>query len=178
MPTWVFDATPLLYFAKADRLDLLDALDGRRLVPERVHEEVVVDGVERGYPDARRLDRAVEDGRLVVVAVEDSELTSRLRKNPTLSDADVAVLSCGAERDGIAVMDEAAGRDAATVEGIETRGTAYLVCSLAKRGEISVPTARETIDAMVDAGWFCAPDLYAKIVRTLASIADDSSEDG
>jgi hypothetical protein len=28
------------------------------------------------------------------------------------------------------------------------------------------------IDAMVDEGWYCAPDVYAKIVQKLDSLAD------
>lgn len=62
-------------------------------------------------------------------------------------------------------MDEAAGREAAAVEEIDARGTAYLVCPLAKRGDVGVERARETIHELVDAGWYCAPDLYAQIVR-------------
>jgi predicted nucleic acid-binding protein len=58
---------------------------------------------------------------------------------------------------------------AAEAEGIETRGTAYLVLSAVKRGRLSPEAGRETIDAMIDHGWYVAPDLYARIVRTLAS---------
>ena len=61
-------------------------------------------------------------------------------------------------------MDETYGRDVASTEGIETRGMAYLVLSLAKRGVVDSQRAREDIDAMVNAGWYCAPDTYAKIV--------------
>lgn len=173
MGPWVFNATPLISLSRADRLSLLDALDGGRLVPKPVYEEVVVDGVETGYPDARRLERAVDDGRLDVVAIERTDLADRLGRNPALSDADVAVLTCAAARDGVAVMDEAAGREAAAVEGIDMRGTAYLVCLLAKRGDVGVERARETIDELLEAGWYCAPDLYARIVRRLESIAAD-----
>jgi hypothetical protein len=28
------------------------------------------------------------------------------------------------------------------------------------------------IDAMIDEGWYCAPDVYAKIVQKLDSLAD------
>ena len=67
-------------------------------------------------------------------------------------------------------MDEAVGRSVAEVEGIETRGTAYLVLSAVKQGAIAPEAGRETIDAMVDRGGYNAPDLYAAVLRKLESL--------
>lgn len=167
---YVFDATPLISLARADRLSLLAELDADRFLPDEVYSEVVETGIEAGYPDARRIERCVDDGVLSVVSVGESDTHARLRVNPNLSDADAAVLACAHRRDAVAVMDESAGRDAAEAAGITTRGTAYVVLKLAREGAIDVDTARTTIDAMIDAGWYCAPDVYAKIVRTLDSL--------
>ena len=169
--TLVFDATPLIYLAKADRLDVIESLDGPRLVPKRVYREVVADGIEAGYDDARRIEQSVDDGPLDIVAVdiEDPPAATRLARHPGLSDADVSVLACAEARDAIAVMDEAVGRSAAEVEGIETRGTAYLVLSAVKRGHLSPEAGREAIDAMIGSGWYVAPDLYTRLVRKLES---------
>jgi predicted nucleic acid-binding protein len=169
---WVFDATPLIYLAKVDRLALVEHLDASYVIPERVYEEVVEAGLEQGYPDARRIERSVDADRFDIVAVETTPLLSRLRKNNNLSDADIAVLACTDAHDGMAVMDETYGRDVAAAEGITTRGTAFLVLKLASEGTISVDDARTVIDAMIDEGWYCAPDIYAKIVQKLESFAD------
>lgn len=174
---WVFDATPLIYLAKVDQLRLASHLDRQCLVPEVVYDEAVTTGIDRGYPDARRIEQCVDDGVFDVVSDGDTSLADRLARNPNLSDADVAVLSCAASVDATAVMDETVGRRVAAVEGIETRGTAYLVLRCAKRSAISVPDARETIDAMIDAGWYCAPDLYAKLVRKLEAVEDASNSE-
>ena len=169
--SWVFDATPLIYLAKAARLDVVESVDGPRVVPEAVHREVVTAGVERGYDDAHRIERAVEDGLVDVVAVDtdESAVATRLRRHPGLSDADVSVLACADARDSVAVMDESTGRSAAEVAGIETRGTAYLVLASVRDGGLSTEEGRNTIDAMIERGWHVAPDLYAKIVRKLES---------
>lgn len=168
---YVFDATPLIYLAKAGRLELLDALDRECRMPEVVYEEVVTKGVEEGYADARRVERAVEDDMLGVVGVTESDVFDRLRRNPNLGEADAAVLAVAADHDATAVIDETYGRDAADVEDITTRGTAYLVLRLLERGTIDAGTARETIDEMVDAGWYLAPDLYAKVVRRIEDLS-------
>jgi len=169
---WVFDATPLIYLATVDRLALVQHLDGRCVIPERVYDEVVAAGIDEGYPDARRVERGVEDEHLDVVSVEPTSLSSRLQRNNNLSDADVAVLVCADEHDGVAVMDETYGRDVAATEGITTRGTAYLVLALTRDDEISVEDARAVIDRMIDEGWYCAPDVYSRLVRRLETLAD------
>jgi predicted nucleic acid-binding protein len=169
---WVFDATPLIYLAKVDRLTLVEQLEPRCVIPERVYEEVVETGLDEGYPDARRIERSLEEHRFEIVSVETTPLLSRLQQNDALSGADAAVLACADAHDGVAVMDETYGRDVAAVEGITTRGTAYLVLKLAKRGAISVADARAVIDAMIDEGWYCAPDVYTKIVRKLDSFSE------
>lgn len=170
--TLVFDATPLIYLAKAERLVFLKDLDGPRLIPEPVYIEVVRTGIEEGYPDARRIERLVDDEVFQVVTVEETNTYKRLLENNRLSEADVSVLSCAKRRDAVAVMDETYGRDVAATEGIETRGTAFLVLLLAKQGVIDPETAREAIDAMLDAGWYCAPDVYAKILTNLDRIVE------
>ena len=169
---WVFDATPLIYLAKVDRLAFVQQLDVSCVIPERVYAEVVETGLEQGHTDARRIERSVDADRFAIESVETTPLLSRIQENSNLSDADVAVLACADANDGVAVMDETYGRDVAAAEGITTRGTAFLVLKLASKGTISVDAARTVIDAMIDEGWYCAPDVYAKIVQKLDSMAD------
>lgn len=171
---WVFDATPLIFLARVEQLSLLQQLERACVMPERVYSEVVETGLEQGYPDARRIERGVETGLFDVVTTRESSVASRLRRNPQLSDADVAVLAHAAIHEGVAIMDEAYGRDVAEAEGITTRGTAYLILSLVSQDSIPADKARTTIDAMIDEGWYCAPDVYTKIVRTLDSLDDEA----
>ena len=170
---WAFDATPLIYLAKVDFLSELSALDESCVIPERVYGEVVETGIEQGYPDARRIERCVDDGLFDVVAVEETPTFERLQRNPNLSDADVSVLACAADVEGVAVMDETHGRDVAATEGITTRGTAYIVLLCASREVIDADEARAVIDEMVDSGWYCVPNTYAKIVRRIETIQNE-----
>lgn len=167
---WVFDATPLIYLAKVERLGLIEHIDEPCVIPNRVYIEVVETGIEQGYPDARRVERRVESGTLDVRAVDSSEFAERLRGNDNLSDADVSVLACANAHDATAVMDETYGRNVAAAEGVRTRGTAYLVLSAVSKGWISSTEGRDAIGAMLDAGWYCAPDTYSKIVRELDTL--------
>ncbi|RLM83358.1 DUF3368 domain-containing protein, partial [Halobellus sp. Atlit-38R] len=137
--TWIFDATSLIYLARAERLGVVEKLSDPQLVLEWVYHEVVTERVEAGYNDARWIERAVEGGNLDVVEVnfDGSTVATRLERHSGLSNADVAVLACADARDGVAVMDEAAGRSAAAVGGVETRGTAHVFLPAVKRGKLS-----------------------------------------
>ena len=168
---FVFDATPLIYLAKAERLSLLSRLDASRLIPQRVYEEVVTTGLDAGYPDARRVERSVTDGVFEVVPAPENGLFERLRENPNASDADVSVLTLAADHGAIAVMDDAYGRNIADVEAIDTWGTAALVLSLVRDDELEADDARETLEVMLDSGWHCSPRLYAKLLSKLAALA-------
>lgn len=169
--TLVFDATPLIYLATVERLGVLGAFDTDRVVPRAVYEEVVTRGIEADHPDARRIERHVEDGVLDVLRADRDAFFETVERNEALSEADVAVLALARQHDGTAVMDERAGRDAAAVEGVPTRGTASLLLALVRDGDLDPDAARETIDGMVDAGWYCSPYLYARIVRTIESLS-------
>lgn len=164
---YVFDATPLIYLATVERLALLADIPSECVMPERVYDEVVTVGIEQGHADARRIEQTVEDGPLKRRSVAETDLFERLQGNDKLSDVDVAVLTLAGEAGATAIMDEQYGRNVAAVEGIETRGTAYLVLRLLQEGTLSLTEARATIDEMIDGGWYCAPNLYAKLVQKI-----------
>ena len=169
---FIFNATPLIYLAKVDALNLVDHREEHCVIPKSVYVEVVEAGIEAGYTDARRVEAAVEADTFDVVSIEEKPLRAKLTDSPNLSDADAAVLACTANRDGVAVMDETAGRDAASVEEITTRGTAYLVLSLVRQGTIIAEEAPTVIDTMVEEGWYCSTDMYARILAKLDSLGD------
>ena len=52
------DAGPLIWLAKCDILHLLEKLYAEILIPEAVHEEAVERGLEKGYEDAKIIEKA------------------------------------------------------------------------------------------------------------------------
>lgn len=166
----VLDATPLIYLASIDRLALCDELATPPVTPEPVYEEVVTTGIEAGYPDARRIERVVEEGVVAVVETPETRLFERLGGNSRLSEADAAVLAAAADRSEPAIVDDRYARVIADAEGIETRGTTYVVLRSLREGVIDADDARTAIDGMVEAGWYCGTDLYARILRKIEEL--------
>lgn len=166
----VFDATPLIYLAKVEKLHLLRDISKKRVIPRAVFEEVVVKGKEAGKVDALIVERLIERGVFQVVEVEETDIYKKLKENRNLSKADVEVLALAKIKDGIAVVDEDYARGVADVEDINCGGTVYLILSLLREDVITKREARKIIDDIIEKGWFCSTDLYAKILRKLEEV--------
>jgi len=169
---FVFDATPLIYLAKASQISLLSNRSENRVIPRLVYEEVVTTGIEAGYPDARRIEQEVDENHFTVEEAPPNALFDRISSNARMSAADAAVLALADEKSGIAVMDEAYGRRVAETESVETHGTAYLLLALVADGAIDAKDAIEAFDDIVEAGWYCSTNLYAKVMQTLDTYGD------
>jgi predicted nucleic acid-binding protein len=124
--------------------------------------------LRNGEPDARRVEDAVEKE---VFDVRSSHIGKFLNENDNLSQADVQVLKLADEENAVAIMDETYGRKVAEVENIETKGTAFIVLKLLKKGYISEQRAEEIIDDMVEAGWYCSTDLYKEIMKKIEEVS-------
>lgn len=167
--TLFFDATPLIYLAKTGKLHLLEMVDTELIeliIPRSVFEEVVIKGKELGKPDALIIERLVDEGVFQIEDADKSDFYNKLKENENLSQADVEVLAL-ASRGGTAIMDEDYARKIAEAEDIRCRGTIHLIFLLLKRGVITKEDTRETVDRMIENGWYCSTDLYAKILRRI-----------
>lgn len=169
--TVVVGTTPLVYLARSDRLGALERVGSDLLVPGRAYDGVVAAGMEAGGADAKRVEEYVQDGVLQRRSVEATEQFDRLVAETELTPTDAAVLHLADEADGIAVLDEGHARRVADAVDVGTRSTAYLVLLAVERGDLSADEARDAIDAMLDAGWHCSPDLYAQVLRKLDELA-------
>lgn len=164
---FVFDATPLIYLAKAGKLERLDALETEKVIPEAVYAEVVTTGKEKEIADAFAVEKCVEAGVFSVEAARRGDVFSTLRGNRRLSEADVAVLAMAKQRGGTAIVDDDYARSIAAVEDIDNRGTIFLIVRMLRRGTMTPDEARDTVDTMIDHGWYCSLDLYKEIVNTI-----------
>lgn len=163
----VFDATPLIYLSKTESLRYLDELDDENIIPASVHREVVLKGKERGHEDALRIEKLIEEGTFEVQDVEEGEIHATVGEGIDLSRADLDVLELARKEGCTAVMDESYGRDIADIQGIETRGTIWLVFRFLENGIVFKDEAKGLVDSMIDEGWYCSTDLYKDIIKKI-----------
>ena len=58
----VSNATPLIYLAKTDKLNLLRGFAKQVVIPEAVFREVVTEGKRLGEKDAYRVEKCINQG--------------------------------------------------------------------------------------------------------------------
>jgi len=161
MSSVISNATPLIYLAKADRLDLLLSLFEEILIPEAVHEEVVSKGKRLGQADAFVVEKAIKEGRISVRQVQ--------RTHPVsipLHPGEVEVISLALEAGiNLLIMDDSRARAAAEIAGLKPRGTLWLLLEAIKKNALSFDDFLATIEAITNQGFYLREDLYLRVIR-------------
>ncbi len=146
----VVNASPLIFLARIDRLDLLVSLAKLLVVPEAVIREIQAGSDRDGT--------AVQLKALPsILQVEDRPLPERIRLWD-LGAGESQVLAHGLERPGSeVVLDDLAARRCARSLDLRMIGTLGVVILCRRRGVIGA--ARPVIEALVDAGLRLKPAL-------------------
>ncbi len=133
MPDVLFvNASPLIFLGNADRLDLLQAIAGRIIVPQAVYDEVAgsphVDAASRAVVNARWIER--EQPKAIPNTVVEWDLG--------LGESAVIALALTA-LGSTAVIDDLSGRKCALSHGINVMGTLGVVIAAGRCGHIDDP---------------------------------------
>lgn len=163
----VFDSTPLIYLAKASKIELLKNIGEKKVIPKEVYREVVLRSRELGKDNANVVENAIKSRIFEVAKVNKDELYSELSRNPNLIIADVEVIVLAKSRGATAVLDDEYARDAAETAGVKTRSTIFLMLGLLKQGTITRDEARAAVNAMIKEGWRCSTELYAEVLEKI-----------
>jgi len=121
--TVIANAGPLIALGKLNRLQLLADLYGVVRTPEDVYDEVVHQGLARGEPDARVVDRFWRRQRWPIDVVTPAALDS-LRVNAQLDRGERAVFALALQLSpALVLIDDAAARAEARRKGLPAHGT-------------------------------------------------------
>src|SRR3989344_8510670 len=114
----VSNATPLIYLAKINRLELLQKLFGKIIISEEVKKEVVDEGKKRSANDAVIIEQAIIAGWITVHKTKIIEM-------PILIDlGEQATISLAKNKEiPIVLIDEISARTAAKLLGLTPKGT-------------------------------------------------------
>ena len=146
----VVNASPLIFLARIDRLDLLVSLAKLLVVPEAVIREIQAGSDRDGTADQLKALPSI-------FRVDDRPLPERIRLWD-LGAGESQVLAHGLERPGSeVVLDDLAARRCARSLDLPMIGTLGVVILCRRRGVISA--ARPVIEALVAAGLRLKPAL-------------------
>lgn len=165
----VCNATPLIYLAKANRIDLLERVFGIVFIPQEVKAEVVDEGKRLGEKDAYVVEKAINEGWLKVVAAEAIDVPIRLDKGET------AVLSLAKKlKLKIVLVDEILARSAAKLLDLTPRGTVFVLLKGLEKKEIDLDEFLEVLNQLISQGFRLKEEVYVEAVKEARRIASDT----
>lgn len=160
----VSDASPLIFLAKINRLELIGLLFGKDiLVPSLVSDEVLLPPLPAG--EELRLQRFLES--TIIVKVGKSR-----RKSLSLSRADLAVYQLAIDRKADVVLsDDKLLRALLRAEGLAPLGTLGLLMHAAEKGILSKEETRSDMDELIkNHNLRISIELFERVVEHLDSI--------
>lgn len=150
----VADTGPLIALARIEQLDLLSALFQQVLLTPTVLAECEA-RPDRG--EGRAIRHALTAGRFELLAPRDALPVLGLDPGET------SALALALEHDAGVLMDDKAGRAVARRLGIAVIGSVGVLV-LAKRNGL-LPDVRPLLEALIEGGYFLAPDIVNEALR-------------
>ena len=130
----VADSSVIIHLAAIAQLDLLRQLHGSLLVPPAVWDEVVVHG--QGRPGEQELRQAVSDS-WIAVAAPSPNVQMPAGAAPLHAGETEAILLAASHPGSLLLMDEAAGRSAASSLGVPVMGIVGLLVVAKRSGLVA-----------------------------------------
>lgn len=160
----VADTGPLIALAGIDRLDLLNALFGRVLVPDAVHEEVLAGGDRnlglKAYRQAAFL-------RVLEAPDIDPALGALLHRG----EASVIALARSTGADRVLIDEQKARKVARRIYGLAVLGSVGVLIEAKREGLL--PSVAESLDDMRTNGYW----VHDRIVHAALRAAGESGAD-
>lgn len=155
--TIVSNTSPISNLAKIKKLDLLQQLYGKILIPKAVYEELLD---ERA---GETVTTAVQSATwLEVCSVQNQELVNGLRKRVNVGEAEAISLAVEVEATRL-LIDERLGRQAATDLGIKITGVLGILL-LAKRQGLIMAVKPIMDDLISQASFRISNPLYKEVL--------------
>jgi len=164
----VSNATPLIYLAKAGRLDLLKSVFGKVFVSEEVKVEVVDRGKALGEMDAFTVEKAINQGWIKVLKADPLELPMRLQPGEasTLSLARKLAIS-------EVLVDEITARSVSRLLGLKPRGTIFVLLKSLELGALDLEGFLELLSRLTQCGFRLKEEVYLEAVRKAREIVHE-----
>ena len=158
----VSNSTPLIGLAKIGRLDLLKLRFDKVYIPIEVKAETVDAGLANNAPDAYVIDKAIEEGWIVV---QETDILSKLA-DFGIDIGEAAALSLAKTRSEKEVLiDERHARLAAKALGLKPLGTIYVLLSALKEGHMTYDEYQKALEDLVKSGFRLSEEVYMEAVR-------------
>ena len=167
---WALDSSPLIYLSKVGLQWIFTHLEGRKMIPPQIYDQVVKQGKARGDVDAIVSEELVEKGVIQVVRVTDGLIEALKNVETGLHEGELEVLVLAKKNKGIAILDESIVREVGHIFNIEIHGTLFLVFLMVKEGALEREEAKNRVNSMIKKGFRLGHEEYLKFLELLETI--------
>lgn len=151
----VSDASPIISFARAGMLSLIEEVVGELTVPAAAHKEITA---PLDKPGAREVLKA---SWITAREVENKKMLDELPKDLGRGEKEAIVLSL--ELGATLLVDDLAAREEARRRGLKLIGSIDILRQAKAQGVI--PNFKEGLDALIVAGFWVSRELYDRILQ-------------
>lgn len=162
----VSNATPLIYLAKADKLNLLKGIAKQVYIPEAVFQEVVIMGKRLGEKDAYRVEKCIDQGWLNI-----QKAKKMLSFDIPIHYGELEVISL-AVQEGInkVLIDDAKARSIADLAGLQPVGTLWVLLESVKNRMMDFDEFLSTLESIINSGFYLKDEVYIKAIRKASEL--------
>jgi predicted nucleic acid-binding protein len=162
----VSNATPLIYLAKVNRLDLLVNIFTQVIIPQEVKNEVVDKGKMLSKKDAYLVEKAISEGWIKVLNTDIVAIPIEL------DPGEIAALSL-AKNLGLkeVLIDEASARAAARLLGLTPKGTLFVLLKALQKTQIKEEEILEILNQLLKEGFRLKEEVYLEALKEAKQIA-------
>jgi len=152
----ISDTSPIIFFAKIKRFDLLKSLYGQIIISKEVEDELLFGN----KPDSELIKDAIKDGLIIV--------KSPLKNlNLSLGKGENSVINLANELNQPLIIDDSPGCKVAQSLNIEILRTTSVIFSAVKEKLINKKQALEIINKIIDKGYYISINYYKEIYNKL-----------
>ena len=156
----VSNASPLIFLAKIERLDLLNSYEAT--IPQQVYEEVIK-GIE-SRDDAQKIKSLVERK---IIRIEETEIAKELEQH-NLGNGEKAAISLAISKNiGHILLDEKKARRAARFNKLKPIGTVGILLEAHKNNKINKKEINELIKKLIENGYRMNEALILKLLKDI-----------
>ena len=148
----VSNSGPLIHLAMIGRLDLLESLFGRVVIPRTVKTEVVDRGKEEGKADAFLVEGEIENGRIVVEDNIDSGAKG-LADSAGIELGEAEAIMLARSEQCPVLLDDLAARRFAAGLGLEVTGSIGVLVRAVKVGLVSRDEGLDALEKLARVMW-------------------------
>ncbi|MHB8277978.1 MAG: DUF3368 domain-containing protein [Candidatus Humimicrobiaceae bacterium] len=162
----ISDATPLIYLAKIEKINLLKSPYNTIIISSEIKNEIIDEGKRLKEKDAFLIEKEIKDGFIEVIKV-----SNYIKPVFKIDKGELSILSLAKELSIKDVLiDEKLARIAAKVEGLTPRGTLFVILKNLKLKLINFDDFLRILNSLLEAGFRLKEEVYLKAIEEARKI--------